>query len=110
MSFDYSPEVNSLNIFEHQSDKPKRSLIRLPQLEKYMKQRVEKLKELYDEMEPEYHRICTYEHPIDGRRNSHELWEVEEGVSPFDLPNFEELMPSVKDFKNEPDSSDKKSI
>ena len=64
----------------------------------YMAARTEKLRELYSEMEPEYHRICTYEDPVDGRRNKHELWEVEEGESPFDLPDFEDRMPNPEDY------------
>ena len=94
-----------LSIFDHQIPKSRKYITRIPELNGYRWQRVEKLKELYEEMEPEYHRICTYVDPIDGRRNAHELWEVEEGISPFDLPNFEELMPDVTEFdKNEPDN------
>ena len=64
----------------------------------FFSDRVEKLRELYSEMEPEYHRICTYEDPVDGRRNSHELWEVEEGISPFELDDFEDRMPKPEDY------------
>ena len=69
-------------------------------LEKYRKARAEVLRKLYDEMEPDMERICTYVDPVDGRRNKHELWEVEEGISPFDLPDLEEKMPNFEDFLN----------
>ena len=66
--------------------------------EEYMSARTEKLRELYSKMEPEYHRICTYKHPTDGRKDKHELYEVEEGISPFELPDFEERMPDIRDY------------
>ena len=95
----------TLNIFEHQLPKSQKHIGRMSEFSDYRWQRVEKLKELYEEMEPEYHRICTYTDPVDGRRNKHELWEIEEAISPFDLPNFEELMPDITEFdKNEPDN------
>tara|TARA_Y100000310_G_scaffold65019_1_gene60546 strand:- start:4710 stop:5033 length:324 start_codon:yes stop_codon:yes gene_type:complete len=95
----------TLNLFEYQLPKSQKHIGRMSEFSDYRWQRVEKLRELYEEMEPEYHRICTYVDHVDGRRNAHELWEVEEGISPFDLPNFEELMPDITEFdKNEPDS------
>jgi len=95
----------TLNIFKHQLPKSQKHIVRMSEFSGYRWERVEKLRELYEEMEPEYHRICTYVDPVDGRRNSHELWEIEEAISPFDLPNFEELMPDITEFdKNESDS------
>ena len=90
-------EVNTENIFNHQirviHDKgvPAR-------LESYRKARAEILKKMYEEMEPEYHRVCTFKHPTDGRKDKHELYEVEEGISPFDDPELEEKMPDFEDF------------
>ena len=107
MGFNYKAgdAASILNLFEYQLPKSQKNIGRMSELSDYRWQRVEKLKELYEKMEPEYHRICTYVDPVDGRRNSHELWEVEEGISPFDLPNFEELMPDITEFdKNEPDN------
>jgi hypothetical protein len=90
---------NVVNILDHQ----KRILHAKGQsqvLEKYREARAEVLRKLYDEMEPEMMRICTWEDPVDGRKNKHELWEVEEGISPFDLPDLEEKMPNFEDFLN----------
>ena len=64
----------------------------------YMAARADKLRELYSEMEPEYHRVCTYKHPTDGRKDKHELYEVKEGISPFELTDFEERMPKIWDY------------
>ena len=66
--------------------------------EEYMSARAEKLRELYEKMEPEYERVCTYKHPTDGRKDKHELYEVKEGVSPFELSDFEERMPKIWDY------------
>mgnify|MGYP003655569771 FL=1 len=94
-----------LNTCEHQFPKTQKHIGRMKKFSDYRGRRVKKLKELYEEMEPEYHRICTYVDPVDGRRNAHELWEIEEAISPFDLPNFEELMPKITELnENEPDS------
>ena len=66
--------------------------------EEYMSARAEKLRDLYEKMEPEYERVCTYKHPTDGRKDKHELYEIKEGISPFELPDFEERMPKIWDY------------
>jgi hypothetical protein len=65
--------------------------------EAYRKKRAEKLKELYEKLEPEYKMKTVYIYKTDQRRNITELWETKEAVSPFDLPDFEELMPKIDD-------------
>lgn len=69
-------------------------------LEKYRVARAEVLRKMYEEMEPEYERICIYADPVDGRKNMYETQEIGEAESPFDDPNLEEKMPNFEDFLN----------
>ena len=69
-------------------------------LERYIADRVEVLRELYEKHEPELKRVLTYKHPSDGRCNNYGLFPVDEDRinSPFDLPNLEEYMPNKEDY------------
>jgi hypothetical protein len=65
----------------------------------YKKARVQKLRELYSELEPEF----EYEYKLpagetDGRKCVKTEMNSAEALSPFDLENFEELMPDWKDY------------
>tara|TARA_R110002020_G_scaffold258651_2_gene472438 strand:- start:2333 stop:2704 length:372 start_codon:yes stop_codon:yes gene_type:complete len=67
----------------------------------YKKARVQKLRELYSELEPEF----EYEYKLpagetDGRKCVKTEINSAEALSPFDLENFEELMPDWKDYVN----------
>ena len=67
--------------------------------EEYMKARVEKLKQLYEQCEPE----CVYRWELpEGETDGRKAYKVEtiigDDISPFDLPNFEELMPKEIDY------------
>ena len=65
----------------------------------YMKARVDKLRELYEQCEPEYE--YYYELPegeTDGRKSVRMEKIIGQDISPFDLPNFEELMPKKEDY------------
>ena len=68
-----------------------------------MKDRVERLRELYSEHEPKLEKVCIYSDPEDKRRNSYGLFPVDENAinSPFELPNFEDLMPNIEDYIEE---------
>ena len=69
-------------------------------LERYITDRVEVLRELYEKHEPELKRVLTYKHPSDGRCNNYGLFPVDEDRvnSPFDLPDLEEYMPNKEDY------------
>ena len=67
----------------------------------YKKARVQKLQELYSELEPEY----EYDYILpagetDGGKCIKTETNSAEALSPFDLDNFEELMPDWKDYVN----------
>ena len=69
-------------------------------LERYITDRVEVLRQLYEKHEPELKKVLTYKHPSDGRCDNYGLFPVDEGRinSPFDLPNLEEYMPNKEDY------------
>tara|TARA_Y100000310_G_scaffold344177_1_gene455554 strand:+ start:1979 stop:2305 length:327 start_codon:yes stop_codon:yes gene_type:complete len=65
----------------------------------YRQARVEKLKELYEKHRPEI--IKTWVLPpgeTDGRKSIVVEEIVGQDISPFDLPDFEDQMPSRKDY------------
>tara|TARA_R110002110_G_scaffold3883_5_gene20118 strand:+ start:45 stop:416 length:372 start_codon:yes stop_codon:yes gene_type:complete len=67
----------------------------------YKEARVQRLRELYSELEPEY----EYDYILpagetDGRKCIKTETNSAEALSPFDLENFEELMPDWKDYVN----------
>ena len=65
----------------------------------YKKARINKLRELYEKCEPKYE-YC-WELPAgetDGRRSVRTEKIIGKDISPFDLPNFEELMPKKEDY------------
>lgn len=98
-------QFNVLDLLSQQ----KRNRGRIPErvtsqaVEKYMKDRVERLRELYSEHQPELEKVCTYSDPEDKRKNSYGLFPVDENAinSPFELPNFEDLMPNIEDYIEE---------
>lgn len=65
----------------------------------YKKARTDKLRELYEKYEPKfeyYWKLPTGE--TDGRKSVKTERIIGEDISPFDLPNFEELMPKKEDY------------
>ena len=98
-------QFNVLDLLSQQ----KRNRGRIPErvtsqaVEKYMKDRVERLRELYSEHQPELEKVCIYSDPEDKRKNSYGLFPVDENAinSPFELPNFEDLMPNIEDYIEE---------
>ena len=70
--------------------------------EKYMSDRVEKLRELYEKYEPDYE--YYYQLPkgeTDGRKSVRMERIIGEDISPFDLPDFEQIMPSIDNYIDE---------
>lgn len=66
---------------------------------KYRQARVEKLKELYKEYQPEIKK--TWVLPpgeTDGRKSIIVEEIIGQDISPFDLPDFEDQMPSREDY------------
>ena len=97
---EFYKQFNLADLDEIRNSKPKPSLNRPSgeHMQKYMKDRVEKLRELYDKHEPEIIRIrvTTAEH--DKRHHTFEEQYVGEVISPFDLPDFDEQMPKIEDY------------
>jgi|TARA_R110000765_G_scaffold425379_2_gene538219 hypothetical protein len=65
----------------------------------YKKARIDKLRELYEKCEPKfeyYSKLPAGE--TDGRKSVRTERIIGEDISPFDLPNFEELMPKKEDY------------
>ena len=71
-------------------------------IRKYLEDRVKKLTELYSKHEPPFEMVTDYDDPRVGPtgRKTHGLVEMnlEEGISPFDLDDFEEQMPNMGDY------------
>jgi len=71
-------------------------------IRKYLSDRVKKLTELYDKHEPPFEMVTDYDDPrvSSNGRHSYGMVEMnlEEGISPFDLDDFEEQMPSMGDY------------
>ena len=84
----------------HWRNRPKR--IRGKGIRKYLSDRVKKLTELYDKHEPPFEMVTDYDDPrvSSNGRHSYGMVEMnlEEGISPFDLDDFEEQMPSMGDY------------
>ena len=61
--------------------------------------RVEKLRELYEEYSPDTtHKWVMPKGETDGRKAKRVETILGEDISPFDLPDFEERMPSIEDY------------
>ena len=73
----------------------------------YIKDRVKKLTELYEKNEPPFEIVTDYDDPRVGStgRCSYGMVEMnlEEGVSPFELEDFDKQMPKLIDYLGEYD-------
>lgn len=68
----------------------------------YRQARVEKLKELYEQCVPEVeHKWILPKGVTDGRKAIKIEFIVGEDISPFDLPDFKDQMPSLIDYIKE---------
>ena len=93
--------IGSRNMENHQTPKPIRFKLRPTnkKLSHYMIARVEKLRELYEEYTPDTtHQWVMPEGETDGRKAKRVETILGEDISPFDLPDFEERMPSIEDY------------
>tara|TARA_Y100000034_G_scaffold126199_1_gene177080 strand:- start:317 stop:697 length:381 start_codon:yes stop_codon:yes gene_type:complete len=74
---------------------------------KYLSDRVKKLTELYDKYEPPFEMVTDYEDPriSSNGKCSYGMVEMnlEEGVSPFELEDFDKQMPKLIDYLGEQD-------
>lgn len=69
---------------------------------KFINDRVEKLRELYEKHKPEIKRIWVLPRgETDGRKSIVVEEIIGEDISPFDLPDFEDYMPKLIDYINE---------
>ena len=86
-----------LRKLKNRADRPDDKNVR-----KYLSDRVKKLAELYDKYEPPFEMVTDYEDPrvSSNGRHSYGMVEMnlEEGISPFDLDDFEEQMPRMGDY------------
>jgi len=82
---------------KNRADRPDDKSIR-----KYIEDRVKKLIELYDKHEPPFEMVTDYDDPrvSSNGRCSYGMVEMnlEEGVSPFELEDFNEQMPKLVDY------------
>jgi|TARA_B100001778_G_C18591526_1_gene632524 hypothetical protein len=70
--------------------------------DKYINDRVEKLRELYEKHEPDYEYYYQLpEGETDGRKAIRMELIIGEDISPFDLPDFEQIMPSIDNYIDE---------
>ena len=99
--------LKTLSLASYQINRPNKGIISIGSartlkecgFENYKQARVEKLRDLYAELEPDYE--YYYELPegeTDGRKSVRMEKIIGEDISPFDLPNFEELMPKKEDY------------
>ena len=102
--------LTTLSLSSYQINRPNKGIISIGSartlkecgFEDYKKARVEKLRELYSKLEPDYE--YYYELPegeTDGRKAVRMEKIIGEDISPFDLPDFEDLMPNWEDYVDE---------
>jgi len=66
---------------------------------RFMEDRVEKLRQLYEQCQPEVtHKWVLPKGVTDGRKAIRVELIVGEDISPFDLPDFETVMPRPEDY------------
>jgi|TARA_R110000824_G_scaffold170827_1_gene348281 molecular chaperone GrpE (heat shock protein) len=86
-----------LRKLKNRADRPDDKSIR-----KYIEDRVKKLIELYDKYEPPFEMVTDYDDPrvSSNGRHSYGMVEMnlEEGVSPFELEDFNDQMPKLIDY------------
>ena len=91
-----------LRKLKNRADRPDDKNVR-----KYLSDRVKKLAELYDKYEPPFEMVTDYEDPrvSSNGRHSYGMVEMnlEEGVSPFELEDFDKQMPKLIDYLGEQD-------
>ena len=95
--------VKALNIIRHQDRANvgvrKKGSVRDERVNRYFSDRVEKLRELYEEHYPETEsRWILPPGETDGRKAQRIEVVVGEDIRPFDLPDFEEQMPKLEDY------------
>ncbi|MAH45812.1 hypothetical protein CMI37_08270 [Candidatus Pacearchaeota archaeon] len=82
---------------KNRADRPDDKVVR-----KYLEDRVKKLTELYDKHEPPFEMVTDYDDPrvSSNGRYSYGMVEMnlEEGISPFELQDFNEQMPKLIDY------------
>jgi hypothetical protein len=86
-----------LRTLKNRVDRPDDNSVR-----NYLEDRVKKLTELYEKHEPPFEVVTDYDdHRISSNgRHSYGMVEMnlEEGVSPFELEDFDEQMPNLIDY------------
>jgi|TARA_R100000315_G_C5138420_1_gene79164 hypothetical protein len=102
--------LTTLSLAAYQLNRPNKGVISIGSartlkecgFEEYKQARVDKLRDLYAKLEPDYE--YYYELPegeTDGRKAVRMEKIIGEDISPFDLPDFEELMPNWEDYVDE---------
>ena len=102
--------VTTLDLRSHQikTEQSRRSFAgtqgkRHKQLAIFMSDRVEALKNMYEEIDVKLVRKATFVNTQDGRANQYGMFPADEDsiCTPFDLPDFEERMPKPEDYNME---------
>lgn len=88
-----------VNIDDYKRKKSHPVRVRSDNMDRFMKDRVAKLRELYEEHTPEVQRKWVMpKGETDGRKAIVIEVILGEDVSPFDLPDFEDIMPKPTDY------------
>ena len=73
--------------------------VRPKEIEQFIADRVEKLRELYEKHSPDtFFEMVMPAGETDGRKAMRVEKVIGEDVSPFDLPDFDEQMPKIEDY------------
>jgi len=94
-------DVGILDITAHQirNNNKVSSRVSSDAMAKFINDRVEKLRELYEKHKPEIKRIWVLPRgETDGRKSIVMEEIIGEDISPFDLPDFEDCMPQLIDY------------
>ena len=97
-NFEMMQNTTVVGIDDYKRKKSHPVRVRSQGMDQFMKDRVDKLRELYEEHTPEVERKWVLPPgETDGRKAIIIETIVGEDVSPFDLPDFEDIMPQPTD-------------
>jgi len=100
MSKNYHIEVSDITKHQIRKNAELKRRVGSKAMARFISDRVDKLRELYSDLNPPLEKVCTYKDPDDGRRNHYGSFPANEDAinSPFDLPDFESQMPQITDY------------
>ena len=99
--------INTVPYECYKKQKPFKTLAVPKELKQFIGDRVEKLKELYEQCKPVVESRWVLPPGVtDGRKAVKIEVIIGEDVSPFDLPDFKEQMPNIEDYAVEEESDE----